>query len=131
MTLTQEQIHEKAVSMGKAAIENNWQDAVLEYCTNNEIEEGNKIDDYIDDISDHITQVVFESENNARQYSPFEYFAYDMNVLVNDDDLDYDPWDFYGTCQGEFISDWLEANEVEILEYAQECINDNKKEKKE
>lgn len=130
MTLTQEQIHEKAVSMVKAAIENNWQDAVLEYCTNNEIKEGVKLEDCIEDIKQHITESVTHAEDRAREYSPFEYFSYDMNVLANDNDCDYDPWDFYGICQDGSLSDWLEANEVEILEYAEECMKDSKKEKK-
>lgn len=132
MTLTKEQIKDKAISMIDGAVENNWKDAVVDCCNDGwalwsgtEVELNEcKPEDLIGSVGAWIFDAAMETEENNRQYSPFEFFAYDMNALANDEECKYDPWEYYEECMGEYLNEWLDDNKVDILDRIKSCLEE-------
>lgn len=92
---------------------NHGQDLVAYNCKDVKITEDMEYDEYLDAVR----QLAWEAEENYRQYTPFEFFAKELN---DEEDPDV-AWDLYETAIGDGI-------EKELLTLTEKHFNTAKEE---
>lgn len=70
---------------------------------------GNPDEDDIEDFAEELRQLCWDADENFRQYSPFEFFAHELNTATDSEEL----WEAYDTsiCEGvtSFINQLTES----------------------
>lgn len=107
---TIEDVTEMGIALGQELFTYNISDVKgYETIMNNEADE----DFDWDEFKDRVYELCSEASDNYRQYSPFEFFAHDLNEAENSDEL----WEAYDDA----ITDGIQmALDHFLVEYTQE-----------